>query len=1013
MTFSRPQIGPTDAMGRVTRSNEQRGADRVYVPEVNSARYSDNRNPGVIRAAGEAEAARIGQFMQGLSKLVDTGTEVIEKKLDTSQLEQVLAKPETADAIRKWDKESRDMFAGLRPNVRDQIGDMSAQMKISNYQDRLSVEALKEPSLYLGKPDNQTEEEYRKQKAVARKDLYDRVAKETGLDQIDPRYLARHIGKKSAAEAAVWGIEETERYKRDGEKRVDLLNQSAMESFKYNFESVRVAEATANDPKATTEQKRIAQTQLDFSKTKDYKNTVLSELWKRADELGVKPNEFAATIFAQFNNLITSKTVAGSPQSTEEVQRMLKDIGELTKESFIIPGIGVDLMAIPVTQGGLALPAAIQELRNRNYPALKQAMADEQLRQATPYMLRAVQGDATAQTAIINLIYSNLKNPNFDISVWMGALDRVKGDLKQPTPAQEQNFAGILMKMNDPNADRETLNQKISEYANSGRLQWDQAARLFGQNQERNKPGGNREGRIHSAMQESSPLFDSITRQWATELSKKGLAPDKQSVKAFEDEVAMTALLNTKKIVDAKTQSTGKELTDDEVRVTLRNEIEVIRKNRFKDAKQDPDKYQNFNDKQFNMIQDIQNNLKNGKRDVQIFTPEFVEQYRQANPNQRAGYTELNRYVIKIMGQIEGEKDGKTIKVYSNPQEEWRKWFDEGKRNQGQQPIGPSTSLPRASIEQGSPDFLQALGNVLPRLGMSAMDIATGSSSASASEMPGKSAPVKTGTTVPNQQQTQQAPQPQPKKQDMGSEILTRGIAAVAGVSETVLKTRNPLDLVINVNSLDALSRLWKKRESMSMETPKLPQTVASAPTTPAPLAINNDHHPLFVLIGVNEGTRTNDGGYTQAYYGHTDPGDGARNIGTVSDSPVRNGQPNGTPQQSDRRWAGILTGVATKIAPYMAKLGLSESTVGYQRILFNVLDLYVQAPAAVPDFIKKIQQIISSGMSIEAIAKARADSFFDPATGRLDASGFGNSYSRLLADQRARAGTWDYKRRL
>ena len=1010
MTFSRPRIGPTDAMGRITKPNEQRGADRVYVPEVNSARFSDNRNPGVIRAAGEADAARIGQFMQGLSKLVDTGAEVIEKKLDTSQLEQVLAKPETADAIRKWDKESRDMFAGLRPNVRDQIGDMSAQLKISNYQDRLSVEALKQPSLYLGKPEDQTEEQYRKQKALARKDLYDRVAKETGLDQIEPRYLARHIGKKAAAEAATYGIEETERYKRDAEKRDAILGEAMVESLRFNFQSVRGAEAAVNDPKASPEQKQIAQTQLNWAKAKgseNFRNTVMGQMWERANDLGMKPSEFATKLLSSINTIASQGTIAGEPQSSEETQRMLKDMGELFNGKFQIPGIGVDLMSIPVTQGGLTLPAAIQELQNKYYPALKQARADEQFRGQFPYILNAAQGDTAAQAGIINLISANKNNPNYDFKQAISVLDSVRGMLKQPTDAQEKNFAGIVAEMNNPNADRTTLNQKISEYANSGRLQWDQAARLFGQNQERNKPGGNREGRIHSAMQESSPLFDSITRQWATELSKKGLAPDKQSVKAFEDAVAMTALLNTKKIVDAKVQSTGKELTDDEVRVTLRNEIEVIRKNRLKDAKQDPDKYQNFNDKQFNMIQDIQNNLKNGKRDVQIFTPEFVEQYRQTNPNQRAGYTELNRYVIKIMGQIEGEKDGKTIKVYSNPQEEWRKWFDEGKRKQGQQQMQPSTSLQKASIEQGSPDFLQALNDVMPRLGMTAMDIATGSSSASAAEMLTKSAPVKTGTTVPSQQQTQQAPQPQPKKQDMGSEILTRGIAAAAGVSATVLSTRKPLDLVVNANSLEALSRLFKKREAMTMETPKLPQTVASAPTTPAPLAINNDRHPMFVLIGLNEGTRTLDGGYTQAYYGHTDPGNGARNVGTVS------GQQGGTPQQSDRRWAGILTGVATKVAPYMAKLGLSESTVGYQRILFNVLDLYVQAPAAVPDFIKKIQQVIASGMSIEAIAKARADSFFNPATGRLDASGFGNSYSRLLADQRARAGTWDYKRRL
>jgi len=60
-----------------------------------------------------------------------------------------------------------------------------------------------------------------------------------------------------------------------------------------------------------------------------------------------------------------------------------------------------------------------------------------------------------------------------------------------------------------------------------------------------------------------------------------------------------------------------------------------------------------------------------------------------------------------------------------------------------------------------------------------------------------------------------------------------------------------------------------------------------------------------------------------------------------------------------------------------------------------------------------RLGQIVRGGVTVEAIAKARADSYFNPATGRLDAGGFGNSYSRLLADQRSRAGAFDYKRRL
>ena len=107
------------------------------------------------------------------------------------------------------------------------------------------------------------------------------------------------------------------------------------------------------------------------------------------------------------------------------------------------------------------------------------------------------------------------------------------------------------------------------------------------------------------------------------------------------------------------------------------------------------------------------------------------------------------------------------------------------------------------------------------------------------------------------------------------------------------------------------------------------------------------------------------------------------------------------------------LSSTSTRIAPVLQQLGFAPGTQGYNRLLFNVLDLTVQAPAAAQDFIKMLPKIARAGGSIEAIAKARADSFINPATGRLEAGGFGNSYSRLLADQRSRAGAFDYKRRI
>jgi hypothetical protein len=211
----------------------------------------------------------------------------------------------------------------------------------------------------------------------------------------------------------------------------------------------------------------------------------------------------------------------------------------------------------------------------------------------------------------------------------------------------------------------------------------------------------------------------------------------------------------------------------------------------------------------------------------------------------------------------------------------------------------------------------------------------------------------------------------------------------------------------VNPDAIALLNRVWKGQQKADIRTPPLPQVSATAPVGFVPTAIRNDKHPIFLAIGIAEGTRTANGGYTRAYYGHTDPGNGARNVGTVS------GQQGGSPATSDRRWMGILTGTASRVAPVLQRLGVQPGTQGYNRLLFNVLDLNVQAPAAVSDFIKKIPQILQQGVSVEAIAKARADSFINPRTGRLEASGFNNSYNRLFQDQRSRAGVWDYRRRI
>ena len=211
-----------------------------------------------------------------------------------------------------------------------------------------------------------------------------------------------------------------------------------------------------------------------------------------------------------------------------------------------------------------------------------------------------------------------------------------------------------------------------------------------------------------------------------------------------------------------------------------------------------------------------------------------------------------------------------------------------------------------------------------------------------------------------------------------------------------------------DVDGISTLQTSWKEG-SRGLKTGPMAQVSASTRVRPVPNAIANDQHELFVMIGVSEGTRTPGGGYTKAYYGHKDSGDGNSNRGTVSGGRVSGA----SPEMVDQRWMARLTGIQQRMRGNLIVLGLEPGTQGYNRVMFNILDLTVQSPQAAEGFVSRLVQMRDNNWTIESIAKARSDSFINPQTGRLEAGGFGNSYQRLFTDQRQRAGVYDYRRRL
>jgi hypothetical protein len=83
-------------------------------------------------------------------------------------------------------------------------------------------------------------------------------------------------------------------------------------------------------------------------------------------------------------------------------------------------------------------------------------------------------------------------------------------------------------------------------------------------------------------------------------------------------------------------------------------------------------------------------------------------------------------------------------------------------------------------------------------------------------------------------------------------------------------------------------------------------------------------------------------------------------------------------------------------------------TTDDYHLFMFNILDLHIQAPAAVPDFVKGLQTVINLGLDgeelVEAVGYQRARAYINPRTGRLETSF--KSFEDLQRDQTDRAGT-------
>jgi hypothetical protein len=150
--------------------------------------------------------------------------------------------------------------------------------------------------------------------------------------------------------------------------------------------------------------------------------------------------------------------------------------------------------------------------------------------------------------------------------------------------------------------------------------------------------------------------------------------------------------------------------------------------------------------------------------------------------------------------------------------------------------------------------------------------------------------------------------------------------------------------------------------------------------------------------VGSAEGTRLWNGGRTQAYYGHVDPGNGVWNLGTFSYQHEAL-----TPEEADQKQLQRLKSQGAQLEQQAAGIGIQLSLA--ERL--NGLDLANQAPLAALDqggYIERLAEARRQGKTgNEAIIWARTHAYIDPATQLWNAPGLGNTGHSIERDQARR----------
>jgi len=984
MTYSKPSTSTVSALFLPSRPQDSAGVERQSVDVSQNGRFFDFSSPQQAGINAGRQDAEIASF---LNKAVEVGAPIYKDYLKgqgQAQATKFLGEVDVATLYRNGDTDQRNMLNSLNPFAQNMVADAYSKQSARSYIDRVAAQSaingiLRDPA--------STPE----QVAEARAGIRSQARAASGIDRAPVASLSPYLGSIAEAEAST-GADGYKQRLAAGRANNDAAIEKGIGTDLLTLDGYRTSvRDSPSDTKALGAYSQAADTWSQGIKTwHDQVTAGGSYTSKEAAELVWRG---AA---GKIDELLGQDNIGGAVSLLNTLDLASKkgdfQVGGAQKLSFWDQKIG---------NGNQSVRGAINAMAAQLQPKYDQWMQKQQLKQFGPDFAAMAQGDEGARARIEAMLPQIAKDPEVLQQV-VSMTGQMQSYSRTPTNAQLNQQAQLEIGLNNPNRDQKSFNQQVL----SSNLTAEQKISLLNRNTQPQDPtlslvgqaadyGKDELGQSAMMITQARLGTGQITQQQAEEALK-------QDYQNLQVAVAKGTEKRIKGLIAA-----GETVTPIRAAEIYRNELEAIRNTRLKEAKVNPTEGMDWNSKVMGEAQYVGDQLKktNGVGTIAVFPPSVIAGAKAAGVP--LDYRNVQKY---FLNRIATAKDEKGKPMFADPQKAYRQMVEDAKKggSQPSAPQRPGQPNPNSTYSQ-----LTLTEKMLGKEGARVMDWVQQQLGGGQAPKPAQQqAAPKANGPQSSARPVQQSPQM------MVLPVLQAGLGQLANVVTGAAPASaaqgsggaSAKATLINEYSTEQMMKLWNGRERVTASTPPLPQVAANVAAGPVPMAISNVMHPFFVAIGIAEGTRTPSGGFTRAYHGHRDPGSGKWNTGTVS------GQNAPNAQVVDRQWMGKLTGLQMRVAPMLRSLGVLPGTAGYNRLMFNILDSFVQSPLATTGaggLLSRLGQVVRGGITIEAIAKARADSYFNPATGRLNAGGFDNSYSRLLADQRSRAGAFDYKRRL